>query len=106
MVKDIFDKELEEVYGLSEGTRKWTMCVPAESTDSDVLLCDALRFGKEACALLVRCLPQLEDRCRSLEWYANESDYLAVRKESTKDFVTVSNIITEINNVLKSQEVR
>ncbi len=33
----------DEVCALAEGKRKWTMSIPVQSTDSDILISDALR---------------------------------------------------------------
>lgn len=40
----------QEVIHLATGKRKWTMCIPVQAQDSDVLLMDALNDGLALCA--------------------------------------------------------
>ena len=37
-----------EVSALCSGTRRWTMCVPVQQTDSDITISNALRAAKDA----------------------------------------------------------
>lgn len=47
-MRSSIERAWEEIIGLSKGTRKWRMCIPAHPTDSDIVLSEPLKLFKDA----------------------------------------------------------
>jgi len=104
-VRERLAKAKEEVFGLCDGSRKWTMCVPVqEQTDSDRVLMVALNDLARLLALAEagqEMTAQFEDMLRILcgrwctangphtmgcqRWRATLTRYQAAVQEATRD---------------------